>query len=128
MRALRSPGLFALALIALVVATLVLSPTAPSRRARIAHLESLVRCPSCEDLSVAQSSAPTALAVRHEIAAAVARGASDTTILTTLETAYGPAILLSPPTSGLGTLLWAGPLALIVAALALGALRWRRRR
>ncbi len=128
MRALRSPALFALALVALVVATLVLSPAAPSRQARIAHLESLVRCPSCEDLSVAQSSAPTALAVRHEIAAAVARGASDTAILTALETAYGPAILLSPPTSGLGTLLWAGPLALIVAALALGALRWRRRR
>ena len=128
MRALRSPGLFALALVALVVATLVLSPSTPSRSARIAHLESLVRCPSCEDLSVAQSNAPTALAVRRQIAAAVARGASDTAILTSLETAYGPAILLSPPTSGLGTLLWAGPLALGLGALALGVVRWTRRR
>ncbi len=128
MKMLRSPGLFVVALVALAVATLVLSPSTSSRSARIAHLESLVRCPSCEDLSVAQSNAPTAIAVRHQIVTAVAHGASDTAILTALETSYGPAILLSPSTSGLGTLLWAGPLALVVAALALGALRWRRRR
>ncbi len=128
MRALRSPWLFGVAVVVLAAVTLVLSPRTPSRAARVAHLETLVRCPSCEDLSVAQSSAPTALAVRRAIARDVARGQSDASILTSLETAYGPSILLSPPTRGLGALLWAGPLALVLAALGAFAWRWRRRR
>ncbi|HQU25582.1 MAG TPA: cytochrome c-type biogenesis protein CcmH [Acidimicrobiales bacterium] len=123
----RSFTLFALALVAVAALALTLAPRAGGDAARVARLESLVRCPSCEDLSVAESTATSAIAVRHEIVADVARGLSDSAILTSLEAAYGPSILLSPPTSGLGALLWIGPLVVALAVVG-GAIRVARRR
>jgi len=124
---LRSFTLWCVALVAVFALALVLTSHASGASSRIAHLESLVRCPACEDLSVAQSNATSAIAVRHEIAADVARGRSDTQILTSLESTYGTSILLSPPTSGLGVLLWVGPLVVVVVLVA-SALRLARRR
>jgi len=125
---LRSFWLWAAALVIVFAFALSLPATQSSAATRIAHLESLVKCPSCEDLSVAQSNATTAVAVRHEIAADVAAGKSDDQILTSIEDAYGPSILLSPPTSGLGVLLWVVPLAVVVALVVVGIrlrARWR---
>ena len=112
----------------LLAVALVVTPTQSSAATRIAHLESLVKCPSCEDLSVAQSNATTAVAVRHEIVTEVKAGRSDDQILTSIEDAYGPSILLSPPTSGLGALLWIVPLCVVVTLLVVGLRlrgRWR---
>lgn len=113
-----------------VVAALVVAAqgATSSLSSRTAHLESLVRCPSCEDLSVAQSNATAAIAVRHEIAASVRAGQSDTQILTSLEATYGSAILLSPATSGLGTILWLGPALVGLLVLGVAARIGRRRR
>ena len=127
MKVLRSFRLWALAFVAVAVLALASAPVAPSAQRRVAHLESLVKCPSCENLSVAQSNATAALAVRNEIRRAVAAGESDNRILTSLESTYGPSILLSPSTSGLGTLLWLGPLALVFA-LVFALTRLARRR
>lgn len=126
MKVLRSFWLWVAALVVVGALALIVSPSASSTTTRIAHLESLVKCPSCEDLSVAQSNATTAVAVRHEIAADVAAGKSDDQILTSIEDAYGPSILLSPPTTGLGTLLWVVPLAVVLVLVVVG-LRLRRR-
>jgi cytochrome c-type biogenesis protein CcmH len=126
-RALGSFRLWLAALAVLGVAVALSAPSTSSAAARISHLESMVRCPSCEDLSVAQSNATTAVAVRHEIAARVHRGDSDTAILTSLEATYGSSVLLSPPTSGLGALLWAVPLALVALAALVAARLVRRR-
>jgi cytochrome c-type biogenesis protein CcmH len=111
-----------------VVLAVVTAPSAPSSVTRIAHLETLVRCPACDDLSVAVSNATSAIAVRHEITADVHRGESDNKILTSLEAAYGPSILLSPPTSGLGALLWVVPVAGLVLVVVIGLRLARRRR
>jgi cytochrome c-type biogenesis protein CcmH/NrfF len=119
--------LWALALVVVIAAAVLSAPTTSSSAQRVAHLESLVRCPSCEDISVAQSNATSAIAVRHEIAAKIAAGKSDNEILTSLEAAYGTSILLSPPTSGLGVLLWAVPVSGVLVALFI-ALRLARRR
>jgi len=126
-RLLGSFRLWALALVVVAVMVVVSTPRESAAAARIAHLESLVRCPSCDDLSVAQSNATTAVAVRHEIVHRVGLGDSDTAILTSLEATYGTSVLLSPPTSGLGALLWAVPAALVALA-GLVALRLARRR
>jgi cytochrome c-type biogenesis protein CcmH len=126
MKVLRSFWLWFVALAVVLGLALVVAPSPSSAAARIAHLESLVKCPSCEDLSVAQSNATTAVAVRDEISRDVRAGESDNTILTSIEDAYGPSILLSPSTSGLGSLLWIGPLG-VVLALVVVALRLRRR-
>ena len=126
LRRLGSFRLWAVALLAVVVIAVVSAPSTSSAQ-RISHLESLVKCPSCEDLSVAQSTASSALAVRHEIAAMVAKGESDTQILTTIEDSYGPVILLSPSTTGLGTLLWLLPTGVFVGLLATVLVLRRRR-
>jgi cytochrome c-type biogenesis protein CcmH len=127
MSILRSFWLWVGAFVVIVVLAVATAPSAPSSVTRIAHLETLVRCPACDDLSVAVSNATSAIAVRHEIAADVHRGESDNKILTSLEADYGPSILLSPPTSGLGALLWAVPVAGLFVVVAIG-LRIARRR
>jgi cytochrome c-type biogenesis protein CcmH len=100
----------------------------PPRAARIAAIEADVKCPSCEDLSVAVSTAPTAKAVRQVIVQRVDAGASTASIEQYLIGRYGPSILLRPPTSGLSGLVWEVPLAVAaVAVVALGTVFWRRR-
>ncbi len=127
MRILKSFWTFVAALVVVAVAVAVVNPHAPTHASRVAHLETLVRCPSCEDLSVAQSTSTSSLAVRREITRLVARGESDNAILTRLESTYGTSVLLSPPTSGLGVVLWLVPLLGLVALLA-AALRLAGRR
>lgn len=111
MKVLKSFSVWCVALVAVAAIAVVLNPHASSQSARIAHLETLVRCPACHDLSVAESNATSAVAVRNEITAKVKSGQSDNEILTSLESTYGTSILLSPPTSGLGVLLWVVPIA-----------------
>lgn len=127
MKLMRSFSLWCVALLAVAALAIAFSPHGTSSSARITHLESLVRCPSCVDLSVGESNATSALAVRHEIATKVHEGQSDNQILTSLESVYGTSILLSPPTSGLGALLWIVPL-LVVLLLVASAIRLTRRR
>ncbi len=101
----------------------------PDGRHRIAALEASVRCPSCEDLSVADSSAPSAVEIRSLIATDVRSGRSDAQIRAFLVSRYGPSILLRPATTGAVGVVWLLPLAGLVLALgALGFFFWRRRR
>lgn len=103
------------------------SPATPAQRA--AAIESRIRCPSCEDLSVAQSSAPTAIAVRHRIAAMVRQGASDARIEASLVSRYGASILLLPAASGVGVIVYVLPAVGAAASLAIVAVVfWRRSR
>ena len=127
MRIVKSFGLFLAALVAVAVLVGLASPSTSTRAARVAHLESLVRCPSCEDLSVAQSNATSSIAVRREIASRVAKGDSDSQILTSLESVYGPTILLSPSTGGIGALLWLAPAGAGLVLVLVGWRLWRRR-
>jgi len=126
-KVLRSFSLWCVAFVVVAALAIALRPSESSAQSRIAHLETLVRCPSCDDLSVAVSNATSAIAVRHEIAAKVHAGESDDKILTSLEDVYGTSILLSPPPSGLGVLLWLVPLLGLVLLIA-SALRLARRR
>ena len=101
----------------------------PTVAQRAAAIEAQVRCPSCEDLSVLQSSASAAVAVRNQITREVARGWSDGEIEDALVARYGPTILLRPPTTGLTSLVWIVPaVAGAAAVVAVGTLFWRRAR
>ena len=125
-----SPGSFLVWVAALVIVAVVALLSVPATQGasqRIAHLETLVKCPSCQDLSVAQSTSSSSLAVRHEIEVMVERGDSDSQILTAIESAYGPSVLLSPSTRGWGVVLWLVPAALF-GALVVALIVLRRRR
>ncbi len=113
---------------ALVVGSGVLSSAPPTRAQRAYAIESVLRCPSCEDLSVADSTAPTAQAVRATVDRMLAAGRTDQQIESYLEDRYGSAIVLDPPGRGWPLLVWVLPLAgggLAVALL--GAFLYRRR-
>lgn len=120
----KSFRLWLIAMVLLAGLAVLQHPAGNGVRERIVHLEQLVKCPSCENLSVYNSNSTSALAVRKFIESEVAKGHSDTRILTTLESQYGSTILLSPSTGGLGAILWIFPLLVVVT---LGAVLTRLR-
>ncbi|MGA8724416.1 MAG: cytochrome c-type biogenesis protein CcmH, partial [Acidimicrobiales bacterium] len=105
---------------ALVVGSGAFSSSPPTAAQRASAIESVIRCPSCEDLSVATSSAPTAVTVRDTIRQQVAEERTDQQIETYLVARYGSAIVLDPPARGWSLLVWLLPL--LGGALAVGVL------
>ncbi|HTZ09925.1 MAG TPA: cytochrome c-type biogenesis protein CcmH [Acidimicrobiales bacterium] len=102
-------------------------PTDPRQQADA--LDAVLRCPSCDGISVAQSSASTAQAIRQAVLARARAGQSDGRIESYLESRYGPGILLRPPVAGATAWVWvAPPVALAAGAGALAVVFWRRRR
>ena len=115
--------------VALVIGSGVFDSAPPTAAQRAAAIEAGVRCPSCTDLSVAQSNATTAIAVRHQIESMVAAGQSTADIEQTLVSEYGQTILLVPPDAGGVPVIWIIPVVLGAAAVAgVGVLFWRRSR
>jgi cytochrome c-type biogenesis protein CcmH len=115
--------------VALAIGSGVFSGKPETDAQRAARIEAVIRCPSCIDVSVAQSQETTAVAVRHEIERQVARGESTAQIEQTLVDQYGQNILLEPPDSGGFALIWIVPIVLAAGALVVvGALFWRRSR
>ena len=126
MKILKSFWTWLAACVVVLALSFVSAPSASTSSSRIAHLETLVKCPSCEDLSVAISNSTSAIAVRNQISTDVHRGKSDNQILTSLENTYGTQILLSPSTSGIGAILWLAPLGVVLVVVVVG-LRLRKR-
>ncbi len=121
--------LVAVLVVALVIGSGVLSSAPPTPAQRALAIESSIRCPSCEDLSVADSSAPTAVTVRATVRRLIAQGRTDAQIESYLASRYGSSIVLVPPTSGWSLLVWVLPTAgggLAVAVLAVVLVRRRR--
>ncbi len=115
--------------VALVIGSGAFSGKTQTDAQRAAAIESVVRCPSCIDVSVAQSEETTALAVRHEIQRQVAQGRTTAQIEKTLVGQYGQTILLEPPDAAGFPLIWIMPIVLGVGALGvIGTLFWRRSR
>lgn len=90
------------------------TPKTPAAKA--AAIDATLRCPSCTDLSVTQSDAVTAVAIRRYVKKEVDAGQSKDQIVSYLEGRYGPSILLTPPKSGRGIALWWFPVAAVVLA------------
>ena len=121
-------ALGAVLVVFLIIGSGVLSSSPPTVAQRAYAIESVVRCPSCEDLSVAVSSAPTAVTVRTTVRQLIAEGRTDQQIEGYLVARYGSSIVLDPPASGWSLLVWLLPLLGGAAALVmLGVVLVRRR-
>jgi hypothetical protein len=116
-KALGSFRFFVVALIAVAVLAVVSQPSSTTRAARVAHLESVVKCPACDSLTVGQSNAPSSVAIRHQIERMVNSGRSDGDILSALQSQYGSNITVTPSTAGIGVLLWAVPVVLALGGI-----------
>jgi cytochrome c-type biogenesis protein CcmH len=114
-----TPARLAWALLGVVVVVaIVVAATQggqPSRAERVRALSEEIQCPECDGVSVADSLAPTARAVRADLRQRVAQGQSDDQIRAAYVDRYGESILLEPEGSGLGVLVWGLPVALLIA-------------
>ncbi len=111
--------------VAVVVAAALLSGggaggTTIEQRAH--DVASQLRCPVCQNLSVADSPSGLAGEMRSDIEDQVRAGRTDREIEDFYVSRYGEWVLLEPTRSGLNALPWALP----VAALAVGVALWVR--
>jgi cytochrome c-type biogenesis protein CcmH len=100
-----------------------------SVRAHARRLAAELRCVDCQGLSVADSATSTARATRRDLAARIRRGESDAEIRQVYVDRYGEAVLLKPASGGLGAVVWALPVAVVLVAaggLVLALRRWQR--
>jgi cytochrome c-type biogenesis protein CcmH len=101
----------------------------PTPTQRADAIDAMARCPSCDGISVLDSSASTAVAIRQAVAARIQAGQSDSQIDAFLVSRYGPSILLRPPVHGWTAWVWVlPPAALAIAVAGLVTVLWRRRR
>lgn len=82
------------------------------------HVASLLRCPVCQGLSVADSPAAMALNMKRQVRDLLSWGYSRDQVLRYFEASYGQFVRLEPPRHGINWLVWLGPvLALLVGAV-----------
>jgi cytochrome c-type biogenesis protein CcmH len=74
-----------------------------------------VRCPKCQNESIADSHAPVAADLRREIREQLAAGASDEQVVDFLLARYGDFVLYRPRVNSTTWALWAGPFLLLIA-------------
>ena len=122
-RRTRAGVLLAVALIAaggaLLAAGLRGSPPPTSIQDRVRAVASGLRCPVCQDLSVADSPSALAREMRDRIATELAAGRSPDAIRQEFVHAYGDWILMSPPRHGVAMVAWIIPALLFGAGLAI---------
>lgn len=120
---------------AVVLVTVVLGASRPPSTGtsdeRLFAVAGRLKCLQCVGESVAASQAPLAVQFRQEIRDQMARGDTDDEILNFFARRYGQEVLLTPPSSGVGGLVWVIPVVAVAAAV-LGLVstfrRWRRER
>ena len=100
-------------------------PTEGTSDERLFALAAQLKCQQCIGESVAQSQSAGAVQFRDEISAQMAKGRTDDEILSFFAESY-PGVLLNPPSSGVGALVWVIPVVVLAGALLLLASTFRR--
>lgn len=79
------------------------------------RIASLLRCPSCQGLSVQDSPTEISQQMRAQVHDMVAEGFTEEQILGYFERSYGEFVRLQPPLRGINWLVWLAPLAALLA-------------
>ena len=96
---------------------------------RFQHLTHQLRCPMCQNETLADSNAPIARDLRNQIFRMMQEGRSDDEIRQYLVARYSEFVLYDPPLTGGTSLLWFGPLLILLggAGVVLVMIRQRSR-
>jgi cytochrome c-type biogenesis protein CcmH len=125
----RWPWILVLSLLAGALVVAAVGDDGPRTTAeRSRSIAESIACPQCQGQSVADSEAPSARAIRTEVARRIEAGETDDQIRDYIAGIYGEDALLTPPNDGVAGLIWFLPVAGFVAAV--GGLvvvfrRWR---
>lgn len=98
----------------------------PAKEARAKALMEELRCLVCQGQSIADSDAPLAGDMRHEVRSKIAAGESPDEIKTWLVARYGNWVTYDPPFDAATALLWLGPLLFLAIGGWLAFGRFRR--
>lgn len=101
------------------------APLPVEQEARAHRLAQSLRCPVCQNQTLAESNAPVALDLREQIQAQVAAGRSDDEVRAFMVQRFGDFVLYEPPRTPQTLLLWFGPFILLGGG---GLVLWRRLR
>jgi cytochrome c-type biogenesis protein CcmH len=93
---------------------------------RVRAVAATIRCPVCQDLSVADSPSRLAGQIRTEIAQKLAAGEKPDQIRADYVRVYGEFVLLSPPRRGIDLVAWAAPALLLLGGLLVAVSSIRR--
>lgn len=104
------------------------TPTEGQSDERLFAIAAQLKCQQCVGESVADSQSPSAVQFREEIGKQMAQGNTDDEILNFFADRYDQEILLTPPSSGVGSLVWVIPVLALAGGLALLAAAYRRRK
>lgn len=93
---------------------------------RFHKLTEELRCPKCQNESIASSSAPIARDMRRQVADMIAAGKSDDEIVHYFVDRYGSFVTYRPPFTARTAILWVGPGILLLGGLGLVIVLIRR--
>ena len=96
--------------------------------ARVMQVAEGLRCLVCQNETIAASQASLAVDLRAQIRAQLQQGQSDDQVRAHLVARYGDFVLYRPPLRASTVLLWFGPFALLIVALAWALRRLRAQR
>ncbi len=89
-------------------------------RERFHHLAKELRCPKCQNQSIADSDAPVALDLRAMLLSEIEQGKTDEQIMQSMVNRYGEFILYRPDIASKGGIVWL--LSIIIVMFAVGIL------
>ena len=94
----------------------------------VAEVAADIRCPKCQALSIADSAAESARAMREEARSLLAAGYTRDQVARYFEQRYGEFVLLEPRARGLNLIVWTAPAAIVLVGALLVTHRLRQRR
>ena len=94
--------------------------------AKTTEIASLIRCPVCQGMSIADSPAEMAINMKRQVRALLERGYTQDQILDYFERSYGQFVRLKPTFQGVNTLVWVLPLIALGAGAAIVVGKVRR--
>jgi len=100
----------------------------PVLEKRMIGLAENLRCLVCQNESLASSHSELAEDLRREVREQMQKGLTDQEIIDYLVSRYGDFVLFDPPVKSYTLLLWYGPFALLLAALAGLIVQLRKRK
>jgi cytochrome c-type biogenesis protein CcmH len=83
------------------------------------EVASLLRCPVCQGMSVADSPSTVALDMKRQVRELLARGYTQEQVLSSFEESYGQFVLLKPKFRGVNALVWILPILVLLGGAAL---------